>query len=251
MNEEPFRYGWFNGDQIACFYHEDPFGDNNAIFDFIDKTGINGSDEFVSNLRLIKNSILKKYKSLAEFSQDCFYLSTSKFKEEGKLMPVDDALSVAEKIDSLNTDIVVVSNSKTVKIEYVFEKAGIGINENQKVRVRGDAGKFLIDNSFDELPEFLEIDKQFRVPLRRKGYYKILSEEIPDFVIGDVFSLDIALPLYLRMNDNRFSDLKVIQRVQPYTPGWVKNFLSGNEFKGIAFLAETVTEAPAIIANNS
>ena len=249
MDKEPQKYGWFYGGKIAAFYHEDPFGDNNAIFDYINKTGISDETVFTKKVRIIRDAVLTKYKTLADFSQDCFYLSTTKFKEEGKLNAVDETASIVEKINSSGTDIVIVSNSKTTKIEYVFDKAGIraGTGEDSKVKVRGDALKFGVDNSFTELPEDLKINENVSVPLRRPSYFKILTEEKPDFVIGDVFSLDIALPLHLRMNDKNFSNLKVIQRIQSYTPDWVKEFLSGDEFKGIAFMVNGVDEVPEVL----
>lgn len=253
MDKEPHKYGWVNGGKIAAYYHEDPFGDNNAIFDYINKTGISDETVFTKKVKIVCDAVLTKYKTLADFSQDCFYLSTSRFKEEGKLNAVAETASIVDKLKSSGTDIVIVSNSKTTKIEYVFDKVGIkaGTGEDSKVKVRGDAMKFGIDNSFTELPEDLKINENISVPLRRPSYFKILSEEKPDFVIGDVFSLDIALPLYLRMNDKNFSNLKVIQRVQTYTPEWVKEFLMRDEFKGIAFLVDGVDEVPEIISENS
>ncbi len=71
---------------------------------------------------------------------------------------------------------------------------------------------------------------------------------MPDYVLGDVFSLDLALPLYLRMNDPKFQKLKVIQKVQKYTPSWVKDYLSKAEFKGIAFMIDDIKELPDIIS---
>lgn len=250
MNKEPHLYGWYNGGKIAAYYHEDPFGDNNAIFDFVNKTGITDVTDFTKKVKIIRDAILTKYKSLAEFSQDCFYLSTSKFKEEGKLNAVNETASIVDKLISSGTEIIIVSNSKTTKIEYVFDKAGIkaGNSEDSIVKVRGDAMKFAVDNTFTELPEDLKINDDVSVPLRRPSYYKILSEEKPDFVIGDVFSLDLALPLYLRMNDKSFSNLKVIQRVQTYTPDWVKEYLSKNEFKGIAYMVDSVNEVPDLFS---
>jgi len=40
-----------------------------------------------------------------------------------------------------------------------------------------------------------------RVELRRPRYEAILREEAPDAVVGDVFSLDLALPLALRRRE--------------------------------------------------
>ncbi len=247
MDKQASKYGWFNNGSIAAYYQEDPFGDNNAIFDFI-----NNSVEGDPDLNLIKESILKKYISLADFSQECFMNSTKKFKEEGKLNPVSITKSIVEDLNNSGVEIIVASNSKTEKIKYLFSKAGIDVTDESSperggVHAKGDARKFVIDNNYSALPEYLNTDENYKIALRRSSYHKILSEEKPDFVIGDVFSLDIALPLYLRMNDGSFGNLKVIQRVQPYTPDWVKNFLSEDRFKGIAFMVNSVEELPGLI----
>lgn len=247
MDKETYNYGWFFDGKIAAYYQEDPFGDNNAIFDFINKT--NGIDP---DIKRVKECILQKNDSLASFSQDCFMNSTKKFKEEGKLNPVSTMGNVVDALDNSGVEIIVVSNSKTEKIKYLFSKAEIDVTdetsaERGKVHARGDAKKFVIDNDYTELPEYLDVTENYKVPLRRSSYHKILSEEKPDFVIGDVFSLDIALPLYLRMNDKSFGNLKVIQRVQPYTPDWVKNYLQEERFKEIAYLVNSVDELPGLI----
>ncbi len=249
MDKETYKYGWFNNGGMAAYYQEDPFGDNNAIFDYINKSA--GRDP---ELEIIKKSILKKYDSLAEFSQACFMDSTKKFKEEGKLNPVTTMKNIVEELNNSGVEIIVASNSKTEKIKYLFSKAGIevtdeGSPERGGVHARGDAKKFVIDYEFDLLPEFLKVGENYKIPLRRSSYYEILNEEKPDFVIGDVFSLDIALPLYLRMNNSSFENLKVVQRVQPYTPDWVKDFLNSEKLKGISFMVDNVEELPELIKN--
>lgn len=256
MNKEPYKYGWFYNGMIAAYFSEDPFGDNNAIFDYINKTASDNSDnEFYRNQLMVKDSILKKYSSLADFSQACFMNSTKKFKDGGKLNPIDTTKKIVDDLNSAGVEVIVASNSRTEKIKYLFSKAGIEVTDDNSperngVHARGDARKFVIDTDYTELPEFLKVTDKFLVPLRRSSYHKILSEEKPDFVIGDVFSLDIALPLYLRIHDKSFSNLKVIQRVQPYTPYWVKDYLDKDEFRGIAFMVNSVDEAPELISKN-
>ncbi len=254
MNNTPYEYGWFWEGSVSCYYQEDPFGDNNAIFDYINRAASKRSySHFKQELAGIKDAVLKKDgMSLAEYSNDCFMRSTTQFKLEGKLKPVETAGAIVKKLNSAGVEIVVVSNSKTEKIEHLFRKAGQTVtNENAIVRGRlhaiGDARKFVVDNSFKELPESLEITKRYKVNLRRKNYFNILLAEKPDYVIGDVFSLDLALPLYLRMNDDRFSRLKVIQKVHKHTPGWVKDYLGKDEFKGIAFMVDSIDELPGIL----
>lgn len=253
MDKEPYKYGWFNNGKIAAYFREDPFGDNNAIFDYIDKNANDNSDLLlIKNQKSFRDSILKKHSSLADFSQECFMMSTKKFKEDGMLNPIDKTKSIVGELNLAGIDIIIASNSRTEKIKYLFSKIGIEVTDESDsdrggVHARGDAQKFVIDNNYEKLPEYLEIAENYKVPLRRSNYHKILSEEKPDFVIGDVFSLDIALPLYLRMNDNAFSNLKVIQRIQPYTPGWVKNYLNKSEHNGVAFTVDSVNDLPKLL----
>jgi FMN phosphatase YigB (HAD superfamily) len=254
MDNTPYDFGWFNNGKISAYYQEDPFGDNNAIFDYINRAASKRSySHFKQELAKIKDAVEKKANlSLADFSNKCFMESTKQFKLEGKLKPIDSAGTIIKKLNSAGVEIVVVSNSKTEKIEHLFRKAGQTVtNEKSIIRGRlhsiGDAQKFIIDNNFTEMAEYYEITKRFKVSLRRKNYFNILLKEMPDYVIGDVFSLDLALPLYLRLNDSRFSKLKVIQRVHKHTQSWVKDHLGKEELKGIAFMVNSIDELPGIL----
>lgn len=250
MDAKAYKYGWFNNGKIACFYQEDPFGDNNAIFDYIGKVYNKHSNSLISEriYKIGKHILDGGYSSFDIFSNNCFFESTGKFKEEGKLLPHSSARSVLDKLFQNNIQVVIASNSKTTKIEYLFSLMGINTEEKDKFYARGNSLKFMIENDFKEVPEALKIDSNYNVNLRRQAYYNVLCEELPDFVIGDVFSLDLSLPLYLRLNDIRFKDLKVIQKVQKHTPDWVKNFLGKSEFKGIAYLIEDIEELNNVIS---
>ncbi len=94
MNKAPHKYGWYNNMMLATQYHEDPYGDNNAIFDYIDKSADSNSE-----LKTLKAVILKKYSSLAEFSQHCFTESTTKFKNEGKLAAVETTGKIVKELN--------------------------------------------------------------------------------------------------------------------------------------------------------
>jgi hypothetical protein len=41
----------------------------------------------------------------------------------------------------------------------------------------------------------------------------------------------------------------LIQKVQPHTPKWVTDYLGNDEFKGIAFMIDTIDKLPGIIKN--
>src|SRR4030095_4209948 len=257
MDRTPYEYGWFYDGKISAYYQEDHFGDNHAILDFISKTGSRRSySNFKQHLGKIKEAIKNKAgKSIAEFSEECFSRSTSQFKLEGKLKPVENAGIAVKELNSLGVEIVVAANSKTEKIEHLFRKAGQNItNEGSIKRGRlhaiGGAKKIAIDSAYSKLPEHLEVSKKYKVNLRRSNYHKIILEEAPDFVLGDVFSTDIALPLYLRLNDKHFKNLKVIQKIHNHTPQWVKDYLNKDEHKGIAFMVESIDELRGVITNS-
>jgi len=256
MDKSPYEYGWFYNGLVAAYYQEDPFGDNNAIFDYINRAGRRSShSNFKQRLAKIKDAVeSKEKKTLAEFSNECFIKSTTQFKLEGKLKPDASAGKVVKELNAKGVEIVVVSNSKTEKIQHLFLKAGQKTTNEQhlirgKLHARGDAQKFVIDNSYTKLPEFMEITGKYKVNLRRSGYHKILLEEKPDYVVGDVFSLDLALPIYLRMKERSFRHMKMIQKLQPHTPKWVKDYLNKEELRGIAFTIKNIDELPQIITN--
>ena len=254
MDRAPWEYGWFWDGAISCYYQEDPFSDNNAIFNYIERAATTKTaSQFKQQIYKLKQAVNDKGKmTLAELSQDCFMKATSQFKLEGKLKPVSTTGKIVTELNSKGVEIIVASNSKTEKIEHLFRKAGHTVtNEKSIVRgrlfARGDAKKFVIDNTYSALPEKFDITERFKVNLRRANYHRILMEERPDYVIGDVFSLDLALPLYLRLNDKQFGNLKVIQKVQPHTPQWVKDYLGSRELKGIAYMVNSIDELPGIL----
>lgn len=247
MSAEPYKYGWINNSYISCFYGEDPFSDNNAVFNYIQNIVPEG-DEFSLQLADLRERVLMlEYSSLDDFSNKCFIDSTGKFKSEGKLEPSSSAKSVVEYLTKLNAEVVISSNSTTNKIEHLFSKMGYDLTNNSRIRAKGNAMKFVIDKDFTSLPEYLNVNKVYKIALRRSSYHRILIEEKPDFVIGDVFSLDIALPLYLVLNEPEFSQMRIIQKIQPHTPQWVKDFLSRSEFSEIAFMIYDIKELKEIL----
>ncbi|MCX7877033.1 MAG: hypothetical protein N2510_00160 [Ignavibacteria bacterium] len=255
MSSEPWEYGWFYNGKIAAYFGEDPFGDNNAIFDYINRAASKSShSRFRQRIYEIKQGILDKHPSLADFSEYCFREATTDFKRKGKLKPIEKANKIVKELNSSGIEIVVASNSKTEKIEHLFTKAGLKVTNESSVKrgrlhARGGAGKFKIDNNFDVLPESFHITGKFEINLRRPYYYEILKEEKPDYVLGDVFSLDIALPLWLSQNVKDFSGLRVIQKVQPHTPEWVKSYLSSKELKSKVYLVKSVEEITDLLVS--
>jgi hypothetical protein len=51
----------------------------------------------------------------------------------------------------------------------------------------------------------------------RPFYAQVLEEEAPDAVVGDVFSLDLALPLALKRTRPGWRHVRLFWLVHPYT----------------------------------
>lgn len=254
MDKTPWEYGWFNNGRISAYFREDPFGDNNAMFNYIHRAANENSHSvFRQKLFVIKKAIIKNgYESAEKFSNVCFMESSKLFKESGKLATQPGAKKALDSVLKKGVNIVVASNSSTEKIEHLFLKLGKQpTNERSfkpgNVHARGDSMKFVITPDFDELPSTMNITAKYKVQLRRKSYYDLIVDESPDYIIGDVFSLDIALALHLRLRDSRFINMKIIQKVQKHTPGWVKDFLGADEFKDFVFMIEDIGELADVI----
>ncbi len=253
MNRTPYENGWMNEEKISAFRGEDPFGDIYALFGYIDKTANTKSfSVYKQKLAEIKKDINNKYKSPEKFAFECFTEASRKFKESGKLAPPANAKASLEKVLDKGADVVIASNSGTEKIEHLFLKLGKSpTNEKSfkrnNVFARSNARKFVISPDYKMLPETMNIKKYYDIQLRRKFYHKVLTDEMPDFVLGNIFSIEIALPLYLRQSEPGFKNLKVIQLIKKYTPGWVKDYLSKDEFKGIAYMINDIKELPDVV----
>jgi hypothetical protein len=64
-----------------------------------------------------------------------------------------------------------------------------------------------------------------RVLVDRPRYRALIEEEQPDLVIGDVFSLDLALPLHLaRTEPATFGGIRLYLRTRDYTPDWSRQY---------------------------
>src|SRR5260221_530441 len=57
-----------------------------------------------------------------------------------------------------------------------------------------------------------------RVDVARPDYARVLSEEVRDAVVGDVFSLGLGLPLAMKRRDPGWRSVRLFWLVQPYTP---------------------------------
>jgi hypothetical protein len=116
-------------------------------------------------------------------------------------------------------------------------------------RVHGRARKYMIEPSFDQVPAELILPKLSRpVLLRRKHYFDVLNElRLREgvewqqvFVFGDIFELDLSLPLALG------ATVGLMQN--EFTPAWEIEFLQ-NHPKG--FVLQDLMQIPQLLIDQS
>lgn len=208
----PDRYGWAPDGRITAYVDEDPFCVPNAMAAYLDCS----SDP---RARRYREGILSGgFPTMNAFADTCFFGGMQEFRNRHRPALVPDAKKVVDELHRRDIRIVVVSNSPAEKIVRWFQNAGIdaGVTGDHAVRVRGQAGK----QTLGPTDEAVTVGGR---PIRidRPRYAWVLREERPDAVVGDVFSLDLALPHALREAGEPCAPRTLVLRRHPHTPDWV------------------------------
>lgn len=240
---DPTSYGWTINGQISAFADEDPFVRNNAVAHFLElmpeKPERIADEEIRARLLKLREQALKSYDDLGALANELFGKATKDHREHAKPKPFDeDAKAIQGWLDE-GHDVVIVSNSSTGKIAdflsrspLSFVTGGPEAHERGKVRIRGGAMKFVIGDDKDDV---IELNGR-TVRCDRASYTKILDEEQPDAIVGDVVSLDFALP-WKRRRDLKL-DTRFLLVVREYTPEWSRSLGSDWGFESISQLCE-------------
>ncbi|MFN0207074.1 MAG: hypothetical protein ACKVS6_12295 [Planctomycetota bacterium] len=219
VKSRPHEFGWAPDGRITAYVDEDPFCESNAIAGYITKA--TGDAE----AKLYRDAILGAgFSSIASFSDHCFLTATAHFRAEHPPALVANATETLRQLHQIGAEVIVVSNSSAEKILGWFGAVGVDISKalsndaphGVPFRVRGTAGKQFIGEKNTNISvggRSIFID--------RPRYKTIIEEEKPDLIIGDVFSLDLALPSILRRERNPAAPKTLVLRKHPHTPRWI------------------------------
>lgn len=239
----PNRHGWDFGGRITAFANEDLFIRQNALGACLDRMADEGDAELIDLRLRLRAADLQDFKALAQLA----YTRMTEYTRNGELKPLDPAaVETVKKLLDEGHEVVVVSNSGTDRILDLFHRAGVDAvahddavhgavlatgdlkSDRKTIRVRGGARKFELGPE----PSGFEVSDYF-VETARPVYEQIIREERPDAVIGDVFSLDLALPFHLgKTEPGLFSDSKeltLVLRSREYTPLWTRKLFENAE----------------------
>ena len=212
MMTEPHAWGWApDGRRISAYVDEDPLCSPSALCMYIEHSG----DAVAGRYR---DAIRAEFETLAKFGEHCFRSAMVTYRDRHAPAIVEDAAAQLQAVIDTGAEVVVVSNSDASKIVAWFRGAGIDAGEGDgfALRVRGSAGK----QTLGETDESIEVGGR-PIVVDRPLYRKAIDEENPDVIIGDVFSLDLALPHVMRKAGIASAPSRLVLRSHPHTPQWV------------------------------
>jgi hypothetical protein len=242
VQREPERYGWVSCGRLTAFADEDPFTAHSALLHFVHANA--ASDPIAADLRDAIAARGHSLESLSGLSHARGVAHVTATRGPGILRA---AALAGERLLRQGAEIVVVSNSDDAKLTTWFGHAGLPhtIHPERRqgsLRLRGSARKFELDPGRSEPLEMGET----RIETARPHYERALLEERPDAVVGDVFSLDLALPLRLRRGGAGWSALRLFWILHGYTPRRMRERVSrhaGREVDHAARGLESVADA--------
>ena len=212
MQQAPHDHGWAPDGRISAYVDEDPLCRPSALCRLLEQS----SDPQAAVMR---DAVARGgFDCMATFAEQCFRQGTAAFRLEHPPCIVEGAKSMLEQLLALGAEVVIVSNSETEKIVDWLRAAGIdaGDDPSASVRVRGSAAKWKLGST----DETLHVAGR-PIYVDRPRYRETIAAENPDLIIGDVFSLDLALPHVMRTAGNPTAPRKLVLRRHPHTPKWI------------------------------
>lgn len=214
VRTEPTRWGWVSAGRISAFADEDTFTEHGALLHYLHVH--RDSDPLAAKLSAAAEALGA---SLDSFGGRCHVAGVQKVEARRGPGILESAASAGRAMLARGVEIVVVSNSGTDKLDRWFQHAQVPARVHPEkvqgaLRLRGSARKFGLAPGTGEPLAVGDLV----VDVARPDYEKVLREERPGAVVGDVFSLDLALPLALKRRDPEWRNVRLFWLVHPYTP---------------------------------
>ncbi|MEQ1831718.1 MAG: hypothetical protein ABL977_01600 [Candidatus Eisenbacteria bacterium] len=214
VRAEPTRWGWAVAGRLSAFADEDPFAEQSALLHYLHVRRT--SDPLAGRLCA---AIEATGDSLPDFGGRAHTVGVKQVEASRGPGITVAAADAGRRMLAGGVEIVVVSNSTTDKLARWFAHAKVPARvhpENMvgQPRLRGSAQKFVLDAGRDDAIAL----GGMRIDVARSLYETLLREEAPDAVVGDVFSIDLALPLALKRREPSWRHVRLFWLVHPYAP---------------------------------
>jgi hypothetical protein len=235
MRRSPVEHGWAPTGRISAYVDEDPLVEMSALCRLL-----GNADDPVA-LRYRQAVLAEGFESLEVFAETMFSAATEAFRRDHPPSLIDDARDCLAALHEIGAEVVVISNSSAGKIADWFRGVGVDAGEDpgHALRVRGSAAKWFVGDH----DETLEVSGR-TVHTNRPKYRAAIEAEAADVIIGDVFSLDLALPHAMRRAAEPSAPHTLVLRRHDHTPRWVLDDLAGG---AIDHVVDGVHALPEIV----
>ncbi len=218
---QPFDFGWRSEGRVSAFTFEDPFIRNIGLADFLDDQVKKGNERAQKVLQGLKKT--EKISTFGELSEWSFH--------QLKIKKCSDPSAKAWVMGAIDRghEVFIVSNSATDKIEEFLDQNGYP--KEKRPKVRGGARKFGLGKTPNRFLLSKSENQTVEVDTDRPLYEEALLDIKPDAVIGDVFCLDLSLPIRLKREGKLKFSWGIFYRHRDYTPSQMVEMISGRGTK--------------------
>lgn len=234
MKAAPHEHGWAPDGRITAYVDEDPLCESSSLAHWLAFT------DDPHGLRVHDAIVAAGFATVQAFSEHLFHGGVALFRSEHPPWIVPGARAMLDSLHAAGAELVIVSNSSSEKLVDFFQSVGIDASEDDghELRVRGSAGKWKLggDATIEVGGRSIFVD--------RPAYRALVADEAPDLIIGDVFSLDLAMPHVMRTQRANGAPRLLALRRHEHTPSWV---LEGRADGAIDVVVEQVGDLAALI----
>jgi len=204
----PAQHGWWPRGFLTAFVDEDELLATGAVCQYLDDGG-----DAPGAARWRGGILAAGHRSAHDYGSEKFGPAMRTYLRDHGHRLVDGSKGLSETLRSAGVELVIVSNSPTLKLQKLFAEAGV--EEGEGLRFVGDARKWWVENE-DPRSDYAGR----RVHLDRPYYREILMREQPDLIIGDVASLDLAMPAAMRVEGTLAASTQLVLRQGPGSARW-------------------------------
>ncbi len=241
IRQKPECFGWRIEGRFSSYVDEDYFALPTAVGQFLE-------DATSGPEKIYLDALLSRHESALDFLDSCYHATCDRFRSDVKHDLTRGAERVLEWLLSHHVRITFVSNAPSGKIIDWFAANGHEVldgrdpvSHGRPLRAYGRAGKQFLSHD----PQSLTLGGR-KVQGDRPEYLALLEQENPDMVIGDVLSLDLALPLWMRQEKHPAAPTGIALMHLKHSPDWVTREI-GKTPHAPDFLVPHVTSLPRLV----
>lgn len=222
VQQNAHLHGWRMDGRVTAYADEDPYLMHNATMAAIDELAAAGQG---SCQRLRDALVAAGWPSANAFGSDLFSQASHAYLADHGHDLKPEACDVLRALLEM-ADVVVCTNFASEAVERTWNLHGVACAAPGQagLRIRGGARKQVL--TADPRREWMLGGRPVAVD---RGHYRTaIQEEQPDWIVGDVLSLDLALPLVLNHDAGKPLIRAALMRT-PYSSPWALHLAANGE----------------------